>query len=194
MKTVAAPTRQKVSDPPTRPSPVSTHSSPTLHTQIDSPFSPLPYGRSAPGTRANSVRSRTETSDSLPELNKYTEDAEEDYSDILDKPSNIGAVSFLCMYDANNTGGKLSKGLQLTKRSYTPSFDDDDAAEMDPFAEIDDSFDVEDFETKLLRDKKATQCAHIDKLIDQLVPSAPSAALQTTCDELVGRQIVRSDW
>jgi hypothetical protein len=69
----------------------------------------------------------------------------------------------------------LSKGLQLTKRSYTPSFDDDDAAEMDPFAEIDDSFDVEDFETKLFRDKKATQCAHIDKLVDLLVPSAPSA-------------------
>jgi hypothetical protein len=82
-------------------------------------------------------------------------------------------------------GGKLSKGLQLTKRSYTPSFDDDDAAEMDPFAEIDDSFDVEDFETKLFRDKKATQCAHIDKLVDLLVPSAPSAALQTTCDELL---------
>jgi hypothetical protein len=56
---------------------------------------------------------------------------------------------------------------------------------MDPFAEIDDSFDVEDFETKLFRDKKATQCAHIDKLVDLLVPSAPSAALQTTCDELL---------
>jgi hypothetical protein len=86
---------------------------------------------------------------------------------------------------ADIAGGKLSKGLQLTKRSYNPSFDDDDAAELDPFAEIDDSFDVEDFETKLLRDRKATQCAHIDKLVDLLVPSAPSAALQTTCDELV---------
>jgi hypothetical protein len=82
-------------------------------------------------------------------------------------------------------GAKLSKGLQLTKRSHTPSIDDDDATEMDPFAEIDDSFDVEDFETKLLRDKKATQCAHIDKLVNQLVPSASMTALQTTCDELV---------
>jgi hypothetical protein len=193
MKSAAPPIKQKVSNPPTRPSPVSTHSSPTLHTQIDSPFSPLPYGRSAPGTRANSVRSRTETSDSIPELNKYTEDEEEDYSDILDKPSNIGKSFLLVFIDADNSGGKLSKGLQLTKRSYTPSFDDDDTAEMDPFAEIDDSFDVEDFETKLLRDKKATQCAHIDKLVDQLVPSAPSAALQTTCDELVSYPFVRSD-
>lgn len=90
MKMSAPPVIKKFSDPPTRPSPVSTHSSPTLPTTVDSPFSPLSYGRSAPGTRANSVRSRTETSDSLPELHKYTEDEEEDYSDILDKPSNLG--------------------------------------------------------------------------------------------------------
>jgi hypothetical protein len=80
----------KVTNLSSRPSPMSTHSSPTLLTSnrldVESPFSPLPYGRSAPGSKANSVRSRTETSDSLPELHKYTEDAEEDYSDILDKP------------------------------------------------------------------------------------------------------------
>ena len=93
MKSSAPPPIKKFSDPPTRPSPMSTHSSPTLQTTVDSPFSPLPYGRSAPGTRANSVRSRTETSESLPELQKYTEDAEEDYSDILDKPSNIGTYT-----------------------------------------------------------------------------------------------------
>jgi len=93
MKSSAPPLSKKVSDPPTRPSPLSTHSSPTLHTTVDSPFSHVPYGRSAPGTRARSVRSRTETSDSLPELQKYTEDAEEDYSDILDKPSNIGTYT-----------------------------------------------------------------------------------------------------
>jgi hypothetical protein len=93
IKASAPPLSKKVSDPPTRPSPMSTHSSPTLQTTVDSPFSPLPYGRSGPGTRANSVRSRTETSESLPELQKYTEDAEEDYSDILDKPSNIGTYN-----------------------------------------------------------------------------------------------------
>jgi hypothetical protein len=80
----------KVTNLSSRPSPMSTHSSPTLLTSnrldVESPFSPLPYGRSAPGSKANSVRSRTEASDSLPELHKYTEDAEEDYSDILDKP------------------------------------------------------------------------------------------------------------
>jgi len=177
----------KVTNPSTRPTPMSTHSSPTLQTSgrldVESPFPQLPYGRSAPGSKANSVRSRTETSDSLPELHKYTEDAEEDYSDILDKPSNMGKS--ITSAETDSTGGKQFKGLQLTKRSYTPSFDDDEATEMDPFAEIDDSFDVEDFETKLLRDKKATQCAHVDKLVDGLVPSAPSAALQTTCDELV---------
>jgi hypothetical protein len=93
MKASAPPLPKKISDPPTRPSPLSTHSSPTLQTTVDSPFSPVPYRRSAPGTRANSVRSRTETSESLPELQKYTEDAEEDYSDILDKPSNIGTYN-----------------------------------------------------------------------------------------------------
>jgi hypothetical protein len=61
--------------------------------------------------------------------------------------------------------------------------------ELDPFAEIDDSFDVEDFETKLLRDKKATQCAHVDDLINKLVPSAPSVVLQSTCEELVRRTV-----
>jgi hypothetical protein len=187
----------KVTNLSSRPSPMSTHSSPTLLTSnrldVESPFSPLPYGRSAPGSKANSVRSRTETSDSLPELHKYTEDAEEDYSDILDKP--MGKSIDLNWTSAKLSGGKQFKGLQLTKRSYTPSFDDDEATEMDPFAEIDDSFDVEDFETKLLRDKKATQCAHIDKLVDLLVPSAPSAALQTTCDELVsGCKIGNADF
>jgi hypothetical protein len=93
MKSSAPPLSKKISDAPTRPSPLSTHSSPTLQTAVDSPFSPVPYGRSVPGTRANSVRSRTETSESLPELQKYTEDAEEDYSDILDKPSNIGTFT-----------------------------------------------------------------------------------------------------
>jgi hypothetical protein len=83
-------------------------------------------------------------------------------------------------------GGQVAKKLQLTKRSQAAPFDDDDEAiELDPFAEIDDSFDVEDFETKLLRDKKATQCAHVDELVNQLGPQAPSATLQSTCDELV---------
>jgi hypothetical protein len=124
-------------------------------------------------------------------LHKYTEDAEEDYSDILDKPSKPGEPnsSHPIVNSADSPGSKMSQTLQLTKRSHTAPFDDDEAMELDPFAEIDDSFDVEDFETKLLRDKKATQCAHVDDLINKLVPSAPSVVLQSTCEELVRRTV-----
>lgn len=40
-------------------------------------------------------------------------------------------------------------------------------------------------EAQLLRDKRATLCASVSKVVGQLEPSTPLSTLKTVCDELV---------
>lgn len=55
---------------------------------------------------------------------------------------------------------------------------------MDPFAGLDDDFDMsEDIEANLLRDKKSTLCGKIERLIEQITPG--NERLRDVCDELV---------
>lgn len=79
----------------------------------------------------------------------------------------------------------MTKSLQLTKRSNKSWLGDEDGDELDPFAEIEDDFDTEDLETNVLRDKRATMCTEINKLIDDLVPKSNSTVLKAACDGLV---------
>ena len=83
------------------------------------------------------------------------------------------------------TGLKQSQSLQLTKRSNHSWMTEED--EMDPFAEIDEDFSVgeDDLEQQLLRDKKATLCEAINRIIDVLEPSTSPTDLRTACDDLV---------
>lgn len=61
--------------------------------------SPRPAFRSPPSSRQNSFRSRAETADSQPELDKYTEKDDEDYSDIFDKQSTLGKPELSMIWD-----------------------------------------------------------------------------------------------
>ena len=55
---------------------------------------------------------------------------------------------------------------------------------MDAFAGLDDDFDMsEDIEANLLRDKTATLCGKIERLVGGLVPNGED--LKAVCDELV---------
>ena len=81
---------------------------------------------------------------------------------------------------------------QRSNRSW--SMDDDD---HDPFAEIEDDFSAgeDDLEAQLLRDKRATLCSNVNRIIDVFEPSTPPAELQQACDELVSFQLcVSSSW
>lgn len=70
----------------------------------------------------------------------------------------------------------------------------DDADEPDPFADMEDDFSAEDLDANVLRDKKATLCANIDKLIDGLVPKTSMTELRQTCDELVSLLLGWISW
>lgn len=86
------------------------------------------------------------------------------------------------------------QSLQLTRRSNRSWQDDDDDDDADPFAEIEDDFDTaDDLEANLLRDKRATLCANVTKLVDQLEGgSNDMAALRKVCDELVSCALLAS--
>ncbi|RXK41642.1 STE/STE11/CDC15 protein kinase [Tremella mesenterica] len=123
-----------------------------------------------PGSRSNSLRTKVDP-ESQAELLKYSEEGEEDYSDIFD--SQMGTRT--------KTG---TQSLQLTKRSNRSWLAEGDE-ETDPFAEFDDDFDAEDLEANLLRDKRATLCAQVNKIVDVLVPQTPPTELKDACDELL---------
>ncbi len=85
-------------------------------------------------------------------------------------------------------GAQSTKSLQLTRRSSKSWLGDDEGDSYDPFVDIGDDFsgDADDLQANLIRDKRATLFANINRIIDLLQPSTPSAILIAACDELVG--------
>lgn len=107
------------------------------------------------------------------ELERYTEDEDEDYEDVFGKPgSNAPEVQM----------HTLQLNTRLSKRSW---LGDEDSDEEDPFAEIDEGFDEHDLETNLNRDRHARLTASVNGLIDKLEPSAPDFQQREACDELL---------
>ncbi|WVF69329.1 hypothetical protein IAT40_004105 [Kwoniella sp. CBS 6097] len=173
---------------------LSTPSKPSVSVPLTTPSSSLPVpaspspriqARSPPSSRQNSLRGKGTgavtpgsvsmgENDSLVEmeLNKYTEKEEEDYEDIFEG-------------QPPTSGSKPVQSLHLTRRSNKSWVSDGDDEDLDPFAEIDDDFDTEDLEANLLRDKRATLCANVNKLVDGLVPHAQPSSLKDGCDELL---------
>jgi hypothetical protein len=89
------------------------------------------------------------------------------------------------------SGPSKRQSLQIPKRNTeTWSSDQDELA--DPFAEIDDDFSLgeDDLESQLLRDKRATLCSSVGRIVDLLEPSTPSNQLKEACDELVSCRTV----
>ncbi|KAK4686255.1 hypothetical protein P7C73_g3874, partial [Tremellales sp. Uapishka_1] len=151
--------------------------------------SPRPTNKSPSNSRQNSLREKVD----LTELRKYTEDDEEDYEDVFEggvNPGKSGRVSLSvekdCRAEVRILGARTgTQSLQLTRRSNKSWLGDDDGEDGDPFAEIDDDFDGEDLEANLLRDKRATLWADVNRLVDLLQPSAGSQSLKGPCDELL---------
>lgn len=56
------------------------------------PQSPRPPSRSPPNSRQNSLRNRADFAESQLELQKYTENDEDDYEDIFDKQATLGEL------------------------------------------------------------------------------------------------------
>nr|XP_019045791.1 STE/STE11/CDC15 protein kinase [Kwoniella bestiolae CBS 10118]OCF24721.1 STE/STE11/CDC15 protein kinase [Kwoniella bestiolae CBS 10118] len=142
--------------------------------------SPRTQARSPPSSRQSSLRGKNtpgtaaDNSESLVELNKYME-KDEGYDDIFEgvQPSQA-------------SGSKLhTQSLQLTRRSNVSWASDEADEEQDPFAEIEDDFVTEDLEAILLRDKRATLHANVNKLVEDLTPSTPHGVLKDGCDELL---------
>jgi hypothetical protein len=61
---------------------------------------------------------------------------------------------------------------------------------LDPFAEIEGDFsgEADDLEANILRDKRATLCASVGRIIDILQPGKGMEDLKVACDELVSRR------
>ena len=89
----------------------------------------------------------------------------------------------------NSIDSTVPQSLQLTRRSNKSWHlgDEEENDAHDPFSEIGDDFDgdADDLETNLLRDKWATLCSNISRLVDLLQPSTPAASLIVACDDLV---------
>lgn len=90
---------------------------------------------------------------------------------------------------------KSASTLQLTKRS-NKSWRSAGEEELDPFAGLDDEFDMsEDLEANLLRDKKATLCTAVGALVETIQGNRD---LGPACEELVScsfeplKRLVRS--
>jgi hypothetical protein len=169
------------------------------------PQSPKPPIRSPPSSRQNSLRSR-EPSESQLELQKYTEEEDEDYSDMFEGQQGQETIGELGVVRAgvvrlavvqvgsqltwSISGSRSTTSLQLTRRSNRSWLGDEEGDQSDPFAEIDDEleFGSDDIDANLLRDKRATLCASVSRLIEKLDPVAGMAGggLRETCDELLG--------
>lgn len=124
-------------------------------------------------------------------LLKYSEDAEDDWADVLDgHPSvkgeckmDLTGMWLNAMPDQSDT---LS--LRLTSRTNRSWQDPNSLEDIDPFASMDDELDVEeDIEAQLLRDRKATLQADVTRLVEKLAPGA--ADLGQTCDEIVRSRV-----
>lgn len=130
--------------------------------------------RTPPGSRNSSLRGRKAVSEN-PELQKYTEADDEDYSDMFDGP-------VMPVHGAHTVGS-----LQLTRRSNR-SWQEEDEEEADPFAEFDD-FELDDLEANLHHNKKAALWSSVEKFVDQLQVGTSMATLKAVCDELVSEPL-----
>lgn len=155
--------------PPPVPPPASPAPAPSPALPV-SASSPTIASRTPPGSRNSSLRGRKAASESNPELQKYTEADDEDYSDVFDGPATH--------VDGANTVGSL----QLTRRSNR-SWKEEEEEDVDPFAEFDDEFDLDDLEANLHHNKKAALWEEVERLVDQM--QANSQALCDVCDQLV---------
>ena len=100
---------------PTRP--VAALASPSTP-NLAPPGSPRPPTRSPPGSRSNSLRTKADLSDTHPELMKFAEKGDEDYSDMFE-----GALSSTALGKLITTSGRRQLRLRQSYKHSDPSTD-----------------------------------------------------------------------
>lgn len=73
-----------------------------------------------------------------------------------------------------------------TRRSDRSWQDEDEDDSLDPFAEMEDTFEQNDVGTNLMRDKQAMLSSTVNDAIEQLHPDATNEVLAAAGEDLVG--------
>lgn len=122
---------------------------------------------SPPGSRQSSLRGKAAEAANV-ELQKYTEDDDDDYNDVFDGP-------------VIHPDGAALQSLQLTRRSNHSWKEVEE--EQDPFAEFDDDFATNSLEDNLLQTKRAALHTSVSDIIARL--EAGGAPVREAADELL---------
>ncbi|KAG8817392.1 hypothetical protein FRC17_011250 [Serendipita sp. 399] len=171
-----APILPRRSSHPDLPSPTFPLTSSSSMSRFNGPITPPSSISRASISETNLKKIRSHS-----ELKRYTEEEEEDYDDVFGKVPASGS-------------GQAIQTLRLNFSNKSWLADDgSDSDDEDPFAEIDEEFPEDDFETNLQRDKHARLCAEVNQLIDDLSPNSPDPTLRRACDQIVNILDVNPD-
>ncbi|KIM28334.1 hypothetical protein M408DRAFT_140026 [Serendipita vermifera MAFF 305830] len=105
---------------------------------------------------------------------EFSQYEDEDYDVFRDKVPASGS---------GQNGPTLQLSMRLSNKSWIAG--DDDSDDEDPFADFEEPFVEEDYETNLLRDKHARLTAQMNQLIDDLTPNSADPTLRKACDQIV---------
>ncbi|KAL9006425.1 MAG: hypothetical protein Q9188_000830 [Gyalolechia gomerana] len=112
------------------------------------------------------------------EIQRYAEDDDEDFSDILGKPN--GSVEKPGTGKGSDSG-TLMLNSKLSNNSWLGDEDDDD----DPFAQLEESFDEMDLDANVARDKYARLCTQVEGLVGSLKVSQADDTLAVLSEQLL---------
>ncbi|KAL8727390.1 MAG: hypothetical protein Q9166_006062 [cf. Caloplaca sp. 2 TL-2023] len=113
------------------------------------------------------------------EIQRYAEDEhDEDFSDIFEKPNDTVEKPGS---SKGSESGTLMLNSKLSNNSWLGDEDDDD----DPFAQLEEGFDVMDLETNVARDKYASLCTQVEGLVGSLKVSQAEDTLADFSEQLL---------
>lgn len=160
------PRRSSHSDLPSPNTPISRRSS---QSRFNGPMTP-PSSMSKGSTSESALKKIQ----SQAELERYTEDDDEDYEDVFGKVPASGSGQTMQMLKLN-----------LSNKSWIAEDDGDTSDDEDPFAEIDEEFAIDDYDTNLQRDKHARLCSQVNQFIEDLSPDSAEPTLRRACDQII---------
>ena len=112
------------------------------------------------------------------EIQKYAENEDEDFSDILGKAS---AIYNRPESDKGSENGTLMLNSKLSNTSWLGEDEDED----DPFAELEEGFDEMDLEANVARDKYARLCTQVEGLVGSLKTTQSDDLLVDIAEQLL---------
>ncbi|KAA1064245.1 hypothetical protein PGTUg99_017141 [Puccinia graminis f. sp. tritici] len=117
-------------------------------------------------------------------LNRFTEQAGEDYSDLFGKtlPPNEDDREF------PSSSETLKLQTRLSNMSSKSWLGDEDSDEVDPFAEVDEENLTEEatLEANIARDRLARLSTLVTEIVDQMTPDIDEVSLKDGCMQLIG--------